>query len=117
MLLTYFSTLGGVSALNVVVTEMINSAFGIKAGWLKQLISWVCPMLLSILGFVFSFGIFSAYGTISSVSGWIYTVLTGLGLGLTSNGIYDIEFVQNIIKTLKNLLLLQKSTNKIIKEN
>lgn len=108
MLLTYFSTLGGVSALNVVVTEMINSAFGIKAGWLKQLISWVCPMLLSILGFVFGFGIFSAYGTISSVSGWIYTVLTGLGLGLTSNGIYDIEWVQNIIKNVKELITTTK---------
>lgn len=104
MLLTYFSTLGGVSALNVVVTEIINSAFGVKAGWLKQLISWVCPMLLSILGFVFGFGIFGAYGTISSVSGWIYTVLTGLGLGLTSNGIYDIEWVQNIIKNVKELV-------------
>lgn len=108
MLLTYFSTLGGVSALNVVVTEMINSAFGIKAGWLKQLISWVCPMLLSILGFVFGFGIFGAYGTISSVSGWIYTVLTGLGLGLASNGIYDIEWVQNIIKNIKELITTTK---------
>ena len=108
MLLAYFSTLGGVSALNVVVTEMINSAFGIKAGWLKQLISWVCPMLLSVLGFVFGFGIFGAYGTISSVSGWIYTVLTGLGLGLTSNGIYDIEWVQNIIKNVKELVTTTK---------
>lgn len=108
MLLTYFSTLGGVSALNVVVTEMINSAFGVKASWLKQLISWVCPMLLSILGFVFGFGIFGAYGTISSVSGWIYTVLTGLGLGLTSNGIYDIEWVQNIIKNVKELVTTTK---------
>lgn len=111
MLLTYFSTLGGVSALNVVVTEMINSAFGIKAGWLKQLISWVCPMLLSILGFVFGFGIFGAYGTISSVSGWIYTVSTGLGLGLTSNGIYDIEWVQNIIKNVKELVTNTKINN------
>ena len=108
MLLTYFSTLGGVSALNVVVTEMINSAFGIKAGWLKQLISWVCPMLLSVLGFVFGFGIFGAYGTISSVSGWIYTVLAGLGLGLASNGIYDIELVQNIIKNVKELVTTTK---------
>lgn len=108
MLLTYFSTLGGVSALNVVVTEMINSAFGVKASWLKQLISWVCPMLLSVLGFVFGFGIFAAYGTISSVSGWIYTVLTGLGLGLTSNGIYDIEWVQNIIKNVKELITTTK---------
>lgn len=108
MLLTYFSTLGGVSALNVVVTEMINSAFGIKAGWLKQLISLVCPMLLSVLGFVFGFGIFATYGTISSVSGWIYTVLTGIGLGLASNGIYDIEWVQNIIKNVKELITTTK---------
>ena len=108
MLLTYFSTLGGVSTLNVVVTEMINTTFGIKSGWLKQLISWVCPMLLSILGFVFGFGIFGAYGTISSVAGWIYTVLTGLGVGLVSNGIYDIEFVQNIIKNVKELITTTK---------
>ena len=108
MLLTYFSTFSGVSALNVVATEMINTTFRIKAGWLKQLISWVCPMLLSILGFVFGFGIFGAYGTISSVSGWIYTVLTGLGLGLTSNGIYDIEYVQNIIKNVKELITTTK---------
>ena len=108
MLLTYFSTLGGVSALNVVVTEMINTTFGIKGARLKQLISWVCPMLLSVLGFVFGFGIFAAYGTISSVAGWIYTVLTGLGLGLTSNGIYDIEWVQNMIKNVKELVTTTK---------
>lgn len=108
MLLTYFSTLGGVSALNVVVTEMINTTFGIKGARLKQLISWVCPMLLSVLGFVFGFGIFGAYGTISSVAGWVYTVLTGLGLGLTSNGIYDIEWVQNVIKNVKELVATTK---------
>ena len=108
MLLTYFSTLGGVSALNVVVTEMINTTFRIKGARLKQLISWVCPMLLSVLGFVFCFGIFGAYGTISSVAGWIYTVLTGLGLGLTSNGIYDIEWVQNMIKNVKELVTTTK---------
>lgn len=108
MLLTYFSTLGGVSALNVVVTEMINTTFGIKGARLKQLISWVCPMLLSVLSFVFGFGIFGAYGTISSVAGWVYTVLTGLGLGLTSNGIYDIEWVQNVIKNVKELVTTTK---------
>ena len=108
MLLTYFSTLGGVSALNVVVTEMFNTTFGIKGARLKQLISWVCPMLLSVLGFVFGFGIFAAYGTISSVAGWVYTVLTGLGLGLTSNGIYDIEWVQNVIKNVKELVATTK---------
>ena len=108
MLLTYFSTLGGVSALNVVVTEMINTTFGIKGARLKQLISWVCPMLLSVLGFVFGFGIFGAYGTISSVAGWVYTVLTGLGLGLTSNGIDDIEWVQNMIKNVKELVTTTK---------
>ena len=108
MLLTYFSTFGGVSALNVVVTEMINSTLGIKVSWLKQLISWLCPMLLSVLGFVFGLGMFSAYGTITSVSGWIYTVLTGIGLGLTSNGIYDIEWVQNIIKNVKELITTTK---------
>lgn len=108
MLLTYFSTFGGVSALNVVVTEMINSTLGIKASWLKQLISWLCPMLLSVLGFVFGLGMFSAYGTITSVSGWIYTVLTGVGLGLTSNGIYDIEWVQNIMKNIKELVTTTK---------
>ena len=108
MLLTYFSTFGGVSALNVVVTEMINTTLGIKASWLKQLISWLCPMLLSVLGFVFGLGMFGAYGTITSVSGWIYTVLTGIGLGLTSNGIYDIEWVQNIMKNIKELVTTTK---------
>lgn len=99
---TYFATIGGVAALNVIVTEFINNAIGAK-GWVKQVISWACPMLIAILGLVFGWGIFAGYGTIGSFTAWIYTILTGLGTGLVSNGIYDIKYVQNAIEFIKEL--------------
>ena len=105
---TYFATISGVAALNVAITEFLNSTFNIQTGWVKQVISWICPVLLSVLGLVFGWGLFASYGTISSVLAWVYTVLTGLGVGLVSNGIYDIQWVQNVITFVKDLFTKTK---------
>lgn len=99
---TYFATIGGVAALNVIVTEFLNKAVGAK-GWVKQVVSWVCPLVIAIVGLVFGWGIFAGYGTIGSVAAWFYTILTGFGIGLVSNGLYDIKYVQKVITFIKEL--------------
>ena len=100
MIMTYFSTLSGVSALNVLISEFIIRTLKIENGLAKQIISWVLPVILCVLGFVFGYGFFTEFGTIDSVLGWVYTVVTGIGIGLVSNGVYEIKGVRTFLETL-----------------
>lgn len=102
-MLSYFYSIGGVAALNVIATQFINSKLNITKKWAKQLISWILPVIISVIGFIFGLGIFADFGTISSITSWIYTSLTGVGIGLISNGIYDLKDLQNILEFIKIL--------------
>lgn len=103
MVLAYFSSLAGIASLNVAITELVNSKFGIKISWLKQLISWVLPLIVSIVGLLFGYGIFADFGTISDPMAWLNTILVGFATGLVSNGIYDIKYVQDLIDFIKSI--------------
>lgn len=103
-MLSYFYSIGGLATLNVVTTQLINSKFNITKGWAKQLISWVLPVLISVVGLVFGLGLFVDFGTVANGTAWVYTLLVGLGTGLISNGLYDLKDLQNLwefVKTLK----------------
>ena len=45
-----FSTLGGLAALTVVITGFINKTFKVEKDWVKQLISWLVPVVVSVVG-------------------------------------------------------------------
>ena len=95
-----FSTLGGLAALTVVITGFLNKTFKVEKGWVKQLISWLVPVIVSILGFVLHLGLFAAFGPLAGWAGWVYTLLTGLGVGLIPNGIYDVNGVKTALDWL-----------------
>ena len=99
-----FGTFSGLAALNVVIVNLITTYFKIKKGWIKQVISWLIPIVISIIGFVLNIGLFESYTSLVEWQGWLYTVLTGLGIGLTSNGIFDISFVKNLLNNLNTLI-------------
>ena len=103
-----FSTLAGVAAVNVFITEAIVKGCKVTKDWAKQLISWATPLLLSIVGLLCQFGLFADYGQITDWQAWIYTIVTGLGLGLVSNGLYDIPFVQQFLEWLVKLFNKKK---------
>lgn len=92
-----FSTLGGLAALTVVITGFINKTFKVEKDWVKQLISWLVPVVVSVVGFALQLGLFAAFGPLTLWTGWVYSILTGLGVGLISNGLYDINGVQSLL--------------------
>lgn len=89
----YFYTLTGLSGITVIVSMALINATGAR-GWLKQLISWLTAMALAWVGYLFNVGMFEGITV-----GW--TIILGLASGITSNGIYDITFVQMILEFLK----------------
>ena len=105
-----FATFGSIAAMNVFIVELIVKTFKIEKSWLKQLVSWVIPIAVSIVGFVLNLGMFAQFGGLAEWQGWVYTVLVGLGMGLTSNGIFDIELVKSLLNAIHNLF--KKSDSK-----
>jgi hypothetical protein len=111
-----FSTLAGVAAVNVFVTEAIVKGCKVTKDWAKQLISWATPLLLSIVGLLCQFGLFADYGPITDWHAWIYTIVTGLGLGLVSNGLYDVPFIQQFLDWLVKLFNKKKELSPVLEE-
>jgi uncharacterized membrane protein len=102
--LGYFSSLGGLSALNVLITDWLVKVCKVQKGWVKQLISWIVPVVVSVLGFCLGLGLFAGYGALTAWTGWVYTILTGVGVGLISNGLYDISGVQKALDWITDLI-------------
>lgn len=105
MFITAFSSISTLATLTVGLTEMLKSKLNLKKKGQKQLLSWSLPCILSIIGFVLGLGIFADFGTISSISAWIETIITGIGIGLTSNGIYEIDYVKDLLSYFKTIKL------------
>lgn len=100
---TFFTSLSGLATLNVIVSDWINKTLKIEKGWLKQLVSWITPILVTVVGFVLQVGIFSTFGSLTMWTGWVYAILTGFGTGLISNGIYDINGVKTLLNNITSL--------------
>ena len=98
-----FATFGSIAAMHDFIVELIVKTFKIEKSWLKQLVSWVIPIAVAIVGFVLNLGMFAQFGGMTEWQGWVYTVLVGLGMGLTSNGIFDIELVKSLLNAISNL--------------
>lgn len=103
MFITAFSSISTLATFTLLLTEMLKSKLNLSKKWQKQLLSWSLPCILSIIGLVFGLGIFADFGTISSASAWLQTILTGIGIGLTSNGVYEIDYVKELLTYLKTV--------------
>lgn len=103
MFTVYFASLAGMATLSVIVTAFLNKSFNIIGKTSKLIISWITPIILCIAGLLFGLGLFADYGTIEQPMAWVETILTGIGLGLSANGIYEIEVIRKMIDFIKNL--------------
>ena len=97
-LMTMFATFVAFVSGTIVITEAVNNLFKIKNSTAKLIISWVMPIILAVVGFVFQLGFFADCGTINEWQGWIKTVLIGFGCGLCANNIYDREEIWTLLK-------------------
>mgnify|MGYP003306963989 CR=1 FL=1 len=95
-----FATFAAFAAGTVVITEFINKLFKINNSTAKQIMSWIMSVGLAVIGLVCQFGFFTEYGTTADWHAWVLTIVTGIGTGLASNGIYDIKFVHEFVQWL-----------------
>lgn len=93
-----FSTLASLSAISTYLTQQINNLFKVENASAKQVISWVVAIALSILGLVGGLGLFASYGAMTEPMSWVYTIITGFGIGLSSNGLYDINVIKQMLE-------------------
>lgn len=92
----FWATCTLIGTLTITCTGFITSKFVIKGFW-KQLISWFISIALTIG--TYYIGIVEMKDPI-----WLSMILTGLVVGLASNGIYEIPVMKNFIKKLFNIV-------------
>ena len=97
-----FGSVAAVATANVALTEGLIKWFKIEKKWMKVTIAWVCPLILCIVGLLIQAGIVVTFGPITSWVAWVLTICTGVGVGLMSNGIADLEFVQKALGWIKD---------------
>ena len=78
------------SVMTTTVTGAINGKFNITTGFWPQLVSWLVGIVLTLIGY------FTGIVPLGEPT-WLAIVCLCAVVGLSSNGIYDIPFIQSII--------------------
>lgn len=91
----YFGTLSGMVALTLIVAGYLNThLFTTSATWIKRVVSWLIPIVLSFVGLWQNIGMFEGVNV-------LWTAIYGLATGLISNGLFDISVIQAILEFIK----------------
>jgi len=98
----YLGALGGLAAASVFITGAFNGLFNITKSWVRQLVSWLVPIVIAVI-----VGNFLNVGFLAEEPFFI-AILYGLGAGLVSNGLFDVGFVNTLIKWIEGLINPQK---------
>ncbi len=88
-----FASLAGVAAGSVIISALLIKWLKITKSWLRQVVSWVAPVALFVVGNLLNIGFMAEFT-------WIMTFVYGLGAGLVSNGIFDIALIQAILAAI-----------------
>lgn len=86
------ATVSVLVALVMTVTNAINNRFTFNSTW-KQVVSWVVSVVLTI-------GTYFLGLTTVGEPAWLSLILTGLAVGLVSNGFYDIDGIRKVVQWL-----------------
>ena len=78
------------SALTVTATGAINGKFNITKGIWPQIVSWIVGIVLTLAGWFLNL-------VPLGEPTWLALVCLCAVVGLSSNGIYDIPFIQNLV--------------------
>lgn len=82
----------GIISGSSVLTGLVNAAANIRNKTVKHILSWVLPVGVAEL--------LCAIGTVTfGFGGWdyLFSAVAGAAVGAASNGLYDWEFVSNLI--------------------
>ena len=98
----FMGSLLGLSFLSVWVTASVNGLLKFTDAVVRQLVSWLTPIVLALaLGTAMNIGFLAEEP--------FYTaILYGLGAGLVSNGVFDIAFVKTAVLWLELNLFKNK---------
>lgn len=88
-----FASLAGVATGSVFISALLIKWFKVTKGWLRQLVSWIAPLVLFVAGNLLNIGFMAEFT-------WVMTLVYGLGAALISNGIFDIELVKKLLAAL-----------------
>ena len=95
----FWATCTMLSSITVVITGYINTLLKTNSIW-KQVVSWITSIVLTICGY------FAGIVFLNEPV-WLTIIFTGIIVGLSSNGIYDIpkikSFINNITKKIPSL--------------
>jgi hypothetical protein len=87
----FIASLAGYAAVAIFLTGLINGWSKITKSWMKQVISWIVPVILVVVvSFLLKAGFLAG-------ENFIKVLIFGVGAGLVSNGIFDISFVNTFI--------------------
>jgi len=75
--------------------EISGSIFGLISA--KQFVSWVLSVIGVALGAWLDLGFLAGFT-------WYWYIIYGVAVGLAANGVYDLKFIQSILKKLKLIL-------------
>lgn len=110
----FFYTVSILALIVPFLVQSVNKAIVIKENWVKQLISWVLAIALT-LGFYFGKLLYFAENNGDQHSIWM-VVFCGLFVGLISNGIYDIPAIKAFLDKIFNMPKFDKDGNLITKQ-
>ena len=85
----FFGSLALVASLVTIVTGYINTKTNANTT-IKQITAWAVSLAVCFVGSFMHLGIFADMTIIN-------TALNGIAIGLVSNGIFDLEFVQSLL--------------------
>ena len=111
----FFHTVTIIAAIVVIFVQTVNKVVTINKAWVKQVISWVFAIALTI---GFYFGKFLYFSTVESGSSYsiFMIVFCGLFTGLVSNGIYDIPAIKAFLDKIFNMPKFDENGNYIEKK-
>ena len=90
---TVFASLAGVAAGSVFISALLIKWLKVTKAWVRQVVSWIAPVVLFVVGNLLNIGFMAEFT-------WLMTFVYGLGAGLVSNGIFDIELIKAILAAL-----------------
>lgn len=92
---THFFSIGILSLLVLAGTEFIKKWLKLTNSTIIQAVSSAIALLFATVGYLLNSGVFNGYADLGPIYGWVFTIVTGLGIGLIANGVYDAAFIRN----------------------
>ena len=88
---TFLGSILGFAAVSIFLTGLINGWSKITESWIKQIVSWVVPIvLILVVSAILNMGFLAGESVLK-------LLIYGLGTGLLANGVFDINFVNMAI--------------------